>query len=177
MTTNFCHECFWSTLTRKIHLAHQFYEQQGSALLAQPRIVQQLELLEERAAAVARSMINTGIPEQCTVCATTGKNGGCCSLSMADESDTILLLANLLAGNEVRVQRDDGRECSFLGSAGCSLLFKPMFCLNYLCRQIRQRLAPEALHKLDRATGLLLHGQYRTEQLLLAALKTTGGIA
>ena len=171
------HECFWGSLPRKIHLAHQLYEQQGSALLAQPRIVQQLELMNERAAAVSRSMINTEIPEQCTVCATTGKNGGCCSLGMADESDTILLLANLLAGNKVRVQREDGRECSFLGPAGCSLRFKPMFCLNYLCRQIRQRLAPEDLQKLDRATGLLLQSQYRTEQMLLAELKTTGGIA
>jgi len=173
MTTDFRHEYFWGTLTRKILLAHQLYEEQGSALLAQPCIVQQLELMNERAAAVSRSMINTDIPMQCTVCATIGKNGGCCSLAMADESDTILLLANLLAGNEVQVQRDDGRECSFLGPAGCSLRFKPMFCLNYLCSQIRQRLAPENLHKLDRTTGLLLQGQYRTEQILLAALKIT----
>jgi len=170
-------ECFWGTLTRKIHLAHQLYEEQGSALLAQPRIVQQLELMNERTATVARSMRDTGIPEQCTVCASTSKGGGCCSLGMADENDTILLLANLLAGNEVRVQRDDGRECSFLGPAGCSLRFKPMFCLNYLCRQIRQRLTPEALHQLDRATGLLLQGQYQTEQLLLAALKRAGNMA
>ena len=177
MTTNFRHDFFWSTLTRKIHFAHQLYEEQGSALLAQPRIVQQLELMNKRAAAVARSMINTEIPEQCTVCATTGKNGGCCSLSMADENDTILLLANMLADNEVRVQRDDGRECSFLGPAGCSLRFKPMFCLNYLCSHIRERLAPDELQKLDRAAGLLLQCQYRTEQMLLAALKTMGTLA
>jgi hypothetical protein len=122
-------------------------------------------------------MQNTTIPEQCTVCATTKKNGGCCSLAMADENDSFLLLANLLVGNEVRVQRDDGRECSFLGPAGCSLHFKPMFCLNYLCSHIRERLAPEDMQKLDRATGLLLQSQYRIEQMLLAELKAFGNIA
>ena len=170
------HECFWSTLDRKIHLAHELYEEQGSALLVHPRIVQQLELMDERAASVSKSMQNTTIPEQCTACATTSKGGGCCSRAMADENDTILLLANLLAGNEVRVQRDDGLECSFLSPAGCSLRFKPMFCLNYLCSHIRERLAPDELQELDRASGLHLQSQDRTEQMLLAALQTFGSI-
>jgi hypothetical protein len=171
------HECFWGPLSRKIHLAHQFYEQQGSALLAQPGIAHQLKRMDECAAASSGWMRNIEITEQCSACATTSKNGGCCSLAMADESDTILLLANLLAGYEVRVQRDVGRECSFLGPTGCSLRFKPMFCLNYLCRHLRQRLAPDDLQRLDHTTGLLLQDQYRTEQMLLAALKTTNNIA
>jgi hypothetical protein len=170
------HECFWGALPRKIHLANKLYEEQGSALLAKPDITQQLERMNERAASVSKSMQNTAIPEQCTICATTSKNGGCCSLSMADENDTILLLANLLAGNEMRVQRNDGRECSFLGQSGCSLRFKPMFCLNYLCSHIRERLAADDLRKLDRATGLLLQEQYRIEQMLLAELKAFGSI-
>jgi len=176
MTTNFRHECFWGALTRKISLANELYEEQGSALLAKPDIAQQLEVMNKHAASVSKSMQNTTIPEQCTICATTGKNGGCCSLSMADENDTILLLANLLAGNAVRAQRDDGRECSFLGPAGCSLRFKPMFCLNYLCSHIRKRLTLDELRKLDRAAGLLLQSQYRAEQILLADLQTSGSI-
>lgn len=170
------HECFWSNLSRKIQLAHEIYNEQGSILLARPGIAQQLELMNARAAAVGKCMRDTQIPEQCTDCATTSKNGGCCSLAMASESDTILLLANLLAGNEVRMQRDDGRECSFLGPTGCSLRFKPMFCLNYLCSKIRQRLASDNLQKLDRAVGLLLQCQYRIEQMLLADLQTFGSI-
>ena len=52
-----------------------------------------------------------------------------------------------------------------------------MFCLNYLCSHIRERLAPEDMQKLDRATGLLLQSQYRIEQMLLAELKAFGNIA
>jgi hypothetical protein len=122
-------------------------------------------------------MQNVGIPALCTACAATGVNGGCCSLAMADESDTVLLLVNLLAGNEVRVQRIDELECSFLGTAGCSLRFKPMFCLNYLCRRIRQGLAPAKLGRLERFSGLLLQSQYQIEQLLVTTLQTIGCLA
>jgi hypothetical protein len=168
------HECFWGPLPRKIHLAHLLNDQLGPALLAMPSIMRQLALLTDRADAVNQWMQIIGIPTLCTVCAATGVNGGCCSLGMADESDTVLLLINLLTGNEVGIRRTDAIECSFLGTAGCTLRFKPMFCLNYLCRQIRQRLAPGELGRLERVSGLLLQSQYQIEQLLVAILQTSG---
>jgi hypothetical protein len=171
------HECFWGPLPRKIHLAHLLNSQLGPDLLAMPRIRQQLTLLTDRAGMVNQWMQSIGIPTLCSVCAATGVNGGCCSLEMADESDTVLLLVNLLAGNEVQMQRTDGLECVFLGASGCSLRFKPMFCLNYLCRQIRQRLTPGKLGQLERVSGLLLQTQYQIEQLLLAILQTSGRLA
>ena len=171
------HECFWGSLPRKIHLAHLLNDQMGSDLLAIPRIKQQLALLTDRAEAVSRLMQDVGVPTLCTVCAATGIRGGCCSLAMADESDTFLLLVNLLAGNKVRVQRSDEIECSFLGVAGCSLGFKPMFCLNYLCHRIRQLLPPAELGQLERLSGLLLQSQYQIEQLLVATLQTFGCLA
>lgn len=177
MTTISLYECFWGPLPRKIHLAHLLHDQLGPAFLATPNIGPQLAILTDRAGAVSLWMQGVGIPALCTVCATTGANGGCCSLAMADENDTILLLANLLVGNEVRIQRADGLECSFLGPAGCSLRFKPIFCLNYLCRQIRNRLNTAELRQLERVSGLLLQSQYQIEQLLVATLQATGRLA
>lgn len=168
------HELFWGMLPRKIHLAHRIYEQQGPVMLAMPHIRQQLALLEVHVAAVATQMQAAGIPKLCTFCAGSSVSGGCCSLAMADESDAILLLANLLAGSEVRVQREDGFECFFLGSAGCTLRFKPMFCLNYLCKRILQTIQAEELRQLELASGLLLQGQYLIEQLLVDYLHSKG---
>ena len=177
MTSISLNECFWGPLPRKIYLAHLLHDQVGPALRATPNIGPQLALLSDHVGAVSSWMQKVGIPATCTCCATTGVNGGCCSLAMADECDTFLLLVNLLAGSEVRVQHIDESECSFLGLAGCSLLFKPMFCLNYLCRQIRQTLAAEELDGLARVSGLLLQSQYGLEQLLVATLRTTGLLA
>lgn len=139
-----------------------------------PGIRQQLDLLAGRVAAVSLAMQAARIPELCTVCAAESASGGCCSLFMADESDAMLLLANLLAGHKVEVQREDGLECPFLGTSGCSLRFKPIFCLNYLCKRIRQTITVEEQHRLDMASGLLLQGQCRIEELLVAFLHTRG---
>jgi len=177
MTTISLHECFWGLLPRKIYLARLLNDHVGPALRATPNIGQQIALLSDRAGAVSSWMQSVGIPATCTGCAATAINGGCCSLAMAEESDAVLLLVNLLAGHEVRVQRTEGLECSFLGTAGCSLRFKPMFCLNYLCRQIRQKLAPAELGRLELLSGLLLQSQYQLEQMLVATLQTAGCLA
>lgn len=168
------HECFWGSLPRKIHSAHLLHDQMGPTLMSVPSIRQQLALLTDRADAVIWLMHDVGMPAACTVCAATGINGGCCSLAMANETDTVLLLVNLLAGNEVSIQRTDGQECTFLGPAGCSLHFKPMFCLNYLCHRIRQLLPSAELVRLERLSGLLLQSQYQIEQLLLTTLQNAG---
>jgi len=89
---------------------------------------------------------------------------------MTDENDAVLLLFNLLAGAPVELQRNEGAECLFLGEEGCSLQFKPYFCLNYLCRRLRHLTSPALLGRLERASGLLLQEQYAVEQLLLPLL-------
>ena len=108
----------------------------------------------------------------CTVCGTK-PGGGCCSSFMAGENDVPQLLLNLLAGVEVRLLRED-EECCFLGGRGCLLLFKPMFCLNYNCRRIRQETAPARMERLEQGVGRLLQQQYRLEQLLLEFLRQRG---
>lgn len=106
----------------------------------------------------------------CARCAQNPK-GGCCSRVMADESDAVLLSMNLLAGVVVRVHRDNGRDCLFLGETGCSLAFKPIFCINYDCQLITNGCAPEALQRYQHLRGRLLQEQWRVEQEILSRLR------
>ena len=121
---------------------------------------------------LSRIMADLDLGFLCSVCGARA-GGGCCSSFMAGENDVIQLLVNLLAGVCVRILREDG-ECCFLGERGCLLLFKPMFCLNYNCRHIRQTAGPAPMHNLDQGVGRLLQQQYGLEQLLLEFLRQRG---
>ena len=134
-----------------------------SRLLAQAVICQQ---------ELARIMADLDLGALCAVCGAKA-GGGCCSSFMAGENDVPQLLINLLAGVPVAVLREDA-ECCFLGERGCLLLFKPMFCLNYNCRQIRQGAGPARMQQLDQGVGRLLQQQYALEQLLLVFLRQRG---
>lgn len=98
--------------------------------------------------------------------------GGCCSAKMANEADSMLLLINLSAGFEVSRMRDDDFECCFLGPRGCSLEFKPIHCLNYLCRQIYTEKSPEQIARVQGATAEFLGQLLVVEELLLQQLLT-----
>ncbi len=133
------------------------------------RMLAQAVMLEKE---LARTMAGLELGALCTVCGTKA-GGGCCSSFMAGENDVAQLLLNLLAGVAVAALREDD-ECCFLGQRGCLLLFKPMFCLNYNCQQIRQGAGPDRMRCLDQATGELLQQQYALEQLLLEVLRRRG---
>jgi len=133
------------------------------------RMLAQAVILEKE---LAQTMAALDLGALCTVCGAKA-GGGCCSSFMAGENDVPQLLINLLVGVPVASLRED-RECCFLGARGCLLLFKPMFCLNYNCQQIRQGAGPERVRRLEQATGKLLQQQYALEQLLLEVLRERG---
>ena len=133
------------------------------------RMLGQAVILAEE---LSRIMADMRLGGLCAICGTR-PGGGCCSSFMAGENDVPQLLLNLLAGVEVRLLRED-EECCFLGEQGCLLLFKPMFCLNYNCQQIRQGAAPAQMQRLEQGVGRLLQQQYALEQLLLEFLRQRG---
>ncbi len=161
---------YGSTLPRKLQLAHRLRAESGDRLLSLAILQDHLHACGVSQNDVRLCMEECGMPAFCQVCARSSISGGCCSHAMTDENDAVLLLLNLLAGSPVAMQRSEGPECLFLGETGCSLRFKPFFCLNYLCRQLREQIDPLQLLDLERATGRLLQQQYAVEQFLLRAL-------
>lgn len=130
--------------------------------------------LRDAAGLLAGYMAGLGMGDLCAACS-AGDHGGCCSRDMAEETDALQMLMNMLAGVKIAVT-DQGRACCFLGSLGCTFLFKPMFCLNYNCERIVARLGPARI-ELEALSGQLLGRQYTVEKALIEKIKALGAFS
>lgn len=110
----------------------------------------------------------------CCHCASQ-PSGGCCSLFMSGETDAVQMALNRLAGVDVELVCDNGQECVFLGDSGCIFLFKPMFCLNYNCKNIHESRQVEDVQRMEQLTGRLLSLQYELEKCVLELLVMQDG--
>jgi hypothetical protein len=159
-----------SPVAQKIELAYQLFRNFGSRLQEPQNLGTRLARLAFLQQRVSSRMKQGDMPATCYSCATASATGGCCSIGMSNENDAVQLLINLLAGESVEISCDDGKECSFLGKSGCSLRYKPYFCLNYFCDRFRHRLEPSLLRPLLLSIGQLLQEQYAMEQYLLRTI-------
>ncbi|MFZ5764731.1 MAG: hypothetical protein ACOY4H_03950 [Thermodesulfobacteriota bacterium] len=159
-------EIYFSDVVRKLACARDIYSRKGSALLALAGIPEKLAVLERLAADLREQMAAMGMFAHCRNCGEK-PGGGCCSAFMANETDAVLLLMNLLLGVEVSPQRDDLFECRYLGPCGCIFRVKPIFCLNYNCRLILESSDSHHLAALEKAAAAVLQEQTKLEILLL----------
>ncbi len=153
-------------LSLKLTMATSLYERHGETIKALPEVAFHLAVANDAERAVSAQMSTMNLGARCAQCAIQ-PGGGCCSSFMANENDVLQLLMNLLAGKKVMKQHDNIVNCGLLGTAGCTLTFKPLFCLNYLCSQIKENEKSSSLTRLEQRTGELLQTQIVLEQLLL----------
>jgi hypothetical protein len=156
---------YFGDVPSKIEEAHRLHRELGARLRTNRELQEGLDRLARLEQKVTEAMRSMGMFELCAECGGQPA-GGCCSAKMANETDSMLLLINLSAGFEVSRKRDDDYECCFLGPGGCSLRFKPFYCLNYLCRQIRTASSSEQLGCIERATAEFLGQLVVVEELL-----------
>ena len=148
----------------KLAKTELLFRQYGKRLLNQDEIAESIAALREAVTNLDLHMAAMDMGKNCSVCAAM-PDGGCCSAYMGHENNDVLqLLMNLLAGVDIRVVQTDGVECCFLAKSGCILLFKPIFCLNYLCERIQKESANADLKLLEEKTGYLLGQQVLIEQ-------------
>ena len=159
-------ELYFSAVPHKLACARQLYEQTGRELLALPNMRQRLHDLTLLSRALQLQMGSMSMFSLCGACAEK-PGGGCCSAYMANETDALLLLLNMLLGVEVTSQRDDAVECCFLGQEGCILTVKPIFCLNYNCSHILTGNETLVLKNLEKAASAVLLAQTAVEKMLL----------
>ncbi len=163
--------CYCGDGPEKLVKARDFARKYGKELQQQSGILSQLEIVRAAVVSLDTHMAAMEMGKTCGCCAAT-PGGGCCSAFMGHENtDVLQLLMNILAGVEVKLVRDDGVECCFLGENGCILLLKPIFCLNYLCGRIQKESSSKALKTLEQRTGALLGAQAEIEQRLITFLQ------
>ncbi|HIJ77896.1 MAG TPA: hypothetical protein HPP69_01125 [Deltaproteobacteria bacterium] len=167
---SFFDDLYGGTIHDKIAMAGRIYGQIREELALDPNFATEFSKLNQLQAQLVKVMAALQLGKLCAACA--GNNGGgCCSAFMAGENDVVQLVLNLAAGIEVAPQHADGVECCFIGARGCILLFKPMFCLNYNCRRIREACFGGPLAELEKSGASLLRQQYLLEQQLLPILR------
>jgi hypothetical protein len=153
-------------LAAKLDLAQRLFRCHRRDLEQDVRVAAGLSALLRRHETLTAQMLAMEMDVLCSCCAQkTG--GGCCSLAIAEETDVVQLLMNMLAGVAVSLTVNDGVSCPYLGGKGCIFLFKPFFCLNYLCPKIVSSKRGDALQLLERQTGRLLQAQTAMEGILM----------
>ncbi|MCL1981250.1 MAG: hypothetical protein FWG62_09290 [Proteobacteria bacterium] len=106
----------------------------------------------------------------CSHCAAR-PGGGCCSAFMADNTDVLQILINLLLDAPVAMRPASEEDCCFLGPTGCLFPAKPIFCLNYNCTHILTHADPADLILLEQRAAAVLSRQTRIEGMLLDAVR------
>lgn len=164
--------CYCGNGADKLDKARSLLKSYGDLLSGEARIKEQLTVARAAVSLLDTHMTAMGMGKTCTACAAR-PGGGCCSAYMGHENnDALLLLMNILTGVDVRIVREDEIECCFLAETGCILLFKPIFCLNYLCGHIQEGSNETELRLLEQKTGVLLSAQGQLEQLIIGFLQS-----
>lgn len=159
-------DLYFSNVPRKLACARSIYEKTGATLLDMPGMREKLSHITLLASRLQEQMAAMGMFSLCTACGEKN-GGGCCSAFMANETDAVQLLLNLLLGIEIKPQRDDLLECCYLGSRGCIFRVKPIFCLNYNCHHILKNAEKKIIRDLELCASAVLQEQTIVENLLL----------
>jgi hypothetical protein len=157
----------------KLAMARALMTKLAQRVSASPAFTEELTSLRRHSAALDDHMLTMALGRLCSQCADR-PNGGCCSALMADNTDAVQILINLLLGVDIAPQPASNENCCFLGPQGCLFPIKPIFCLNYNCSHILADAEPEHLATLYQRAAAVLSQQTRIEFLLLEALRGWG---
>ena len=154
----------------KLATARRLHAELHDRLARVPELEQALAEVQHQARLLSDHMRAMELGRLCSRCA-ANPGGGCCSATMAGNTDAIQILLNLLLGVEVTFRSDSGEDCGFLGPQGCPFPLKPIFCLNYNCSHILKGAEPDALARLYQRANAVLSRQTAIETMLLAELR------
>ncbi len=153
------------TTAEVVVAAKRLYERHAKDLLEDPEVRLALDRYLEAIRRTGGSMRTGGVVAACTACAVDGP-GSCCFQDIQHCYDPVLILINLLLGGDVPDRAEMDGECFFLGEAGCLLVARYAFCLNYLCPSLNESLDLEARSRLLRAVGEELDRGWKLELII-----------
>ncbi|MFN3480052.1 MAG: hypothetical protein ACK415_06660 [Thermodesulfovibrionales bacterium] len=147
---------------RNISLAEKTLEKNRETFLKDHHLI---SLIEGLKAAIEHSEIErlkTGVAAECARCGVL--NNDCCGRGIELRYSRELLLINLLLDVNLPTSRHNENSCYFLTPEGCCLKARDVFCINFLCRKITDRIPPERLLLLREFEGEMLEIIFRLEE-------------
>ena len=152
-------------LQREIYRAQTLCARFGSALGTDCDVQAALNGYREAISKTRGLMLDVGVEAGCRRCAEEN-NGSCCFHSMEEHIEHMLLLINLLWGEDLPGKREVPDHCWFLGRHGCKLFARYHFCVNYFCADLKSRLLPAQWKTLLATVGTELSAGWHAEHVL-----------
>jgi hypothetical protein len=151
-----------SGIPAKLALARSLYQKHGEDLLNDKKLSEMLLQLDTNIGATQDEMTATGVSDECSDCALHGA-GTCCSERTGHKCDTTLLLLNLLLGRSLPGKPESRDQCYFLTSHGCVLRARPIICVNFVCRRLRENIPHDVIVHLQQTAGDEMDILFRVE--------------
>lgn len=148
---------------RAVVAAHGTWRCWGRTWQADPGLAALAGECRQASAATWAAYRQLAVVTGCAACAAQNP-GGCCFPEVGHSLGQTALLANLLLGVDLPREPSVPGSCFFVGPAGCRLLVRDAFCVNYFCPAQEKRLGPAVLARLAGLAG--------RENLAAAALET-----
>lgn len=124
----------------------------GDSLLQDSEMHTLLQRLNKTIAATINKMESVGVVKECADCAVYGE-GTCCGTRTGYKCNRILILLNLLLGVSPVIQTRHPHLCPFLTEQGCSLMARPVICVNFICQRLLRNITHENLVRLQEVAG------------------------
>jgi hypothetical protein len=144
-----------SPIEEKIAWAEALHSRLRQDLLQDPTVAQLLKDLRGAIQDSHHEMLGAGIVATCADCEKRG-GGSCCGAGLENHYSGLLLLINLLLDVRLPTKRHDPASCFFLGKEGCQLLARHVLCVNYLCKEINDRVDSDKIRCLREKEGVEL---------------------
>lgn len=146
----------------------------GPAWRADPELAALALACRQASAATWGAYRQLAVVAGCAACAASTP-GGCCFPEVGRSLGQATLLANLLLGVDPPREPHAPGSCFFVGPAGCRLLVRDAFCVNYFCPAQEKRLGPAVLARLAGLAGRENLAAAALETALLRRLERAGG--
>jgi hypothetical protein len=137
---------------QRIAWAIDFLNRWKLDLLRDEKLAEGLVALKVAVRRSREKMARIGIVDLCRACE-EHEGGSCCGAGIEKHYSATLLLLNLLLDAKIPRSRHDPLSCFFLTANGCALVARHVLCVNFLCRKVTSRVAPEKIAGLREEEG------------------------
>ena len=139
-------------IAQNIKLAYDLFEALDSQIQNDEVFRTLLVKLDQHIDITHHYMDMYGISDECADCSLHG-NDTCCGKRTGFQCDPIILFLNLKLGNSLKVQDTSPHLCSFLSANGCTLRVRPILCVNFICKRLRDNIPHQNLVQLQTVAG------------------------
>jgi hypothetical protein len=153
-----------TSFNEKIYKAKEIYEKKKLILMDNPVIKDYLIKLHEyiRISKIERDASN--VSQGCRECGVHKKD--CCGSGIERRYSKEILVINIVLGVRLPEKPAFEDKCYFLTENGCLLLARDVFCVNYICKPLRESIPLERLRRLQESENKELETLFKLEELI-----------